>query len=167
MRMLLLCSHMSSFFFYFTSVCLEACLFGYRRSAFEMQENGCVRCWALFLWARALPVGLKSRSLAIDDNRYLFNETKLFARECYLVVLVPCAVILLLLFCALSDPKAQAKEMRPQSCWDDSWRCLCMVITFSKSFFQKLAAYPRCFRCLRRFVQLCQLLALKKFGTSW
>jgi len=57
------------------------------------------------------------------------NETKLFALECSVVFTVPCvaacgALILLLLFCALSDLRAQAEEMRPQSSWDDSWRCL-------------------------------------------
>ena len=41
------------------------------------------------------------------------NETTLFALECYVVFTVPCvaacAVILPLLFCALSDLRAQAK----------------------------------------------------------
>jgi len=56
------------------------------------------------------------------------NETKLFARECCLDFTASCvaayAVILFLLFRALSDLRAQAGEMRPQSYWDDSWGCL-------------------------------------------
>jgi len=70
--------------------------------------------------------------LAIDDNRYASYETKLFACACYVVFTIPCAVVLLLLFCALSDLKAQAEDMRPQSYWttrDDA------VITFSTLLF--------------------------------
>jgi len=94
-----------------------------RRRAFK-PSNGYDRCWTNFLWARASPVGLKYCSLAVDDNRYVSNETNFFARDCYDVFTIPCAVILLLLFRALSDLRARAaEEMRPKSCWDDSRRC--------------------------------------------
>ena len=72
--------------------------------------------------------------LAIDDNRYASNETKLFACECYDVFTIPCAVVLLLLFCALSDLGAQTEDMRPLRATgttrDDA------VITFFKRSFK-------------------------------
>jgi len=53
--------------------------------------------------------------IAVDDNRYASYETKLFACECYIVFTFPCAVVLHLMCCALSDLRAQAEDMHPQS----------------------------------------------------
>jgi len=98
------------------------------------------------------------------------RAAKLFALECYVVFAVPCvaacAVILLLLFCALSDLRAQAGEMRPQSCLDDSWRCLHSSHLFF-NLSKNLAAHWRCFRCLQRCMQLCLLLDSKKIIGTW
>ena len=73
----------------------------------------------LSLWAS---LAVASQSTITGNNAS--NEMKLFTRECYVPRVVACAVILLLLFFALSDLSAQAGEMRPQSCWDDPRRCL-------------------------------------------
>ena len=69
-----------------------------------------------FLVSPNFPCGpyiLSYCGLAIGDNRYASNETKLFACECYVVFTIPCAVVLLLLFCALSDLRAQTEDIRP------------------------------------------------------
>jgi len=93
----------------------------------------------LSLWAS---LAVASQSTITGNNAS--NETKLIARECYVVFTVPCvaacAVILLQLFCALSDLRAQAREKRPQSCWDDSWRCLHSHHLFC-NMFKDLAAH--------------------------
>ena len=84
-------------------------------------------------------MGLKKYcGLAIDDNRYASNGTMLFACECVVVFTIPSAVTLLLLFCALSDLKAQAEDMRSQSYWDDSLRCSHHLLHI---FFQKVVAH--------------------------
>jgi len=124
-----------------------------RRRTFKMPANGYDRCWAHFLWARAFPVGLTYCSLAINDSRYVSDETKLFAWEYYILFMIPGANILLLLFCALSDLRAQAEEMRPQSCWDDSWRCL-HSHHLLQTLFQKLTAHWRWIRCLWGYMKL-------------
>ena len=62
----------------------------------------------------------------------------LFACECVVVFTIPCAVTLLLLFCALSDLKAQAEDMRSQSYWDDWLRCSHHLL---HTFFQKVVAH--------------------------
>ena len=64
-------------------------------------------------------MGLAYCGLAIDDNMYASKGTKLVACECVVHFTILCVVILLLLFCALSDLRAQAEDMRSQSYWDD------------------------------------------------
>ena len=56
--------------------------------------------------------------------------------------------------------------MRPRSCSDDSWRCLHSHHHFH-TFFQTISKRCRCFTCLRRRMQLCQVVASIKIIGTW
>jgi len=83
------------------------------------------------------------------------NETKLFALECYVVLTVPCvaacAVILLLLFCSLSDLRAQLEKCALRAAGTTRGDA-CIVIT---SFETCLKILPRIGDALSAFDDVC------------